>query len=485
MSIEFDLTRRVPADVEAIGIPVSAESIGDPASPLDWSFLDKRGFKAKAGEVMASPGANGEFYVALGVGDAGAVDPSVLRRAAAGFARAARRGSAVALCLLDSLLEDADKAHAAQAIAEGVVLGAYEFDEYKSESEPNTISEVAVVGTGGKRIQAALRRGSAVAEGVKFTCDLVNEPGGSLTPRKLAQAAGDMADRVGLDVEVYDEKRIRSEKLGALLGVNRGSTEPARLVRLTYEPTNARSSLALVGKGITFDAGGLSIKTIEGMSTMKSDMSGAATVMGAMSVLPAIGTRTKVTAYLPMTDNMLGGDAMRPGDILTARNGKTIEVLNTDAEGRLILADALALAGEDDPDAIVDIATLTGACMVALGTKIAGLMGSDDGLVDQIETAAERAGERVWHLPLPGDYRKQLDSSVADMKNVGTRHGGALTAALFLREFVPGEIPWAHLDIAGPAFADAVDGENPKGATGFGVRTILELVSAFTKPKKG
>ncbi|KAA0233627.1 MAG: putative cytosol aminopeptidase [Acidimicrobiales bacterium] len=483
MPIDFELTRQVPPDAEAVGIPVAADALGSSDSPLDRSFLEKRGFKAKAGEVMACPGAEGGFFVAVGVGEAGNVDPAVLRRAAAGFARVARREQVVALCLLDALPEGADKARGAQAVAEGVALGAYEFDEYKSESEPSAISTVAVVGTGGKRIKAALDRGAAVADGVAFARDLANEPGGSLTPRRLAEAATDMAKRVGLAFEVLDEKRIRAEKLGALLGVNRGSAEPARFVKLVFEPPSARSSLALVGKGITFDAGGLSIKTAEQMSAMKGDMSGAATVMGAMSVLPAIGARTEVTAYLPMTDNMLGGDAMRPGDVLTARNGKTIEVLNTDAEGRLILADALALASEDRPDAIVDVATLTGACAVALGTRIAGLMGNGTGLVEQVEAAAGRAGERVWRLPLPEDYRRQLDSNVADLKNVGTRHGGALTAALFLREFVAEGIPWAHLDIAGPAFADAVDGENPKGATGFGVRTLIELVASFTKPK--
>ena len=231
---------------------------------------------------------------------------------------------------------------------------------------------------------------------------------------------------------------------------------------------------------MTFDAGGLSIKTGQGMMDMKMDMGGAAAVVGAMSVLPAVAPRCRVRAYLPMTDNMLGGDATRPGDVLTLRNGKTIEVLNTDAEGRLVLADALSLASEAKPDAIVDLATLTGACMVALGPRIAGLMGRDDGFLARVEEASTRTGERVWRLPLPVDYRSMVDSSVADMKNIGGSYGGALTAGLILGEFVADGIPWAHLDIAGPAFADGDDGEVVTGGTGFGVRLLVDLACTFT-----
>ena len=265
--------------------------------------------------------------------------------------------------------------------------------------------------------------------------------------------------------------------------MNRGSTLPPRLVELTYTPKGkAKGFLALVGKGITFDAGGLSIKTGQGMMTMKCDMGGAAAVIGAMSVLKDLEVPCKVKAWVPMTDNMLGGDATRPGDVLTIRNGKTIEVLNTDAEGRLILADGLSLASEAKPDAIVDLATLTGACMVALGPKIAGLMSNNDDWVEQIESASANTGEQVWHLPLPPEYRKHVDSSVADMKNIGIPYGGALTAGLILQEFVGEGIPWAHLDIAGPAFTDADDAETVKGGTGFGVRLLADLASNFTAP---
>ena len=246
---------------------------------------------------------------------------------------------------------------------------------------------------------------------------------------------------------------------------------------MTYTPEAPIASVALVGKGITFDSGGLSIKPAEGMMTMKCDMGGAAAVIAAMCALPALGVDVKVTSYTPMTDNMLGGDAQRPGDVIRSRNGTTIEVLNTDAEGRLILADALALASEDQPDAIVDLATLTGACMIALGDRIAGVMGNDDDLVDQLCDAGDNSGERFWPLPLPPEYRKLIDSSVADVKNIGSRLGGALTAGLFLQEFVGEGIPWAHLDIAGPAFSDEVDAEIGKGGTGFGVRTLIEWLS--------
>jgi leucyl aminopeptidase len=281
---------------------------------------------------------------------------------------------------------------------------------------------------------------------------------------------------------VHDEAAIKRLKLGGLLGVNRGSAQPPRFVELTYEPAGrATGTLALVGKGITFDSGGLSIKTGQGMMTMKCDMGGAAAVLAEMTVLPVVKPRARVRAFVPMTDNMTGPDATRPGDVLRIRNGKSVEVLNTDAEGRLILADALSLASEAKPDAIVDLATLTGACMVALGPSIAGLMG-DETWVAQVRAAADRAGERVWPLPLPADYRKQLDSPVADLKNIGGQYGGSLTAGLFLKEFVGNGTAWAHLDIAGPAFLDAEDGENPKGASGFGVRLLVELARSFEKP---
>jgi leucyl aminopeptidase len=323
--------------------------------------------------------------------------------------------------------------------------------------------------------------------------DLVNEPAGAMTPRRLADVARDLADRHGLSVTVLDEVAIASEGLGGLAGVAQGSEEPPRLIELVYQPSTPAPgvgdghvpTIALVGKGITFDSGGLSIKTADGMMTMKTDMSGAAAVLATMSALADLAVGSKVVAIVPTTENMPGGRAIKPGDVLKIRNGKTIEVLNTDAEGRLILADGLSLATEARPDAIVDLATLTGACVVALGGQIAGLMGNNDDLVGQVRAASDRAGELVWHLPLPAEYRKSIESEVADMKNISSPAGagGALTAGLILSEFVDG-VPWAHLDIAGPARSDADEGYTRKGGTGFGVRTLIELLSQFEPPRR-
>jgi leucyl aminopeptidase len=371
----------------------------------------------------------------------------------------------------------------AQAIAEGIVLGAYRYTELKSDPEPNRIASLLVVGKG-KRVEAALERGRAIGEAVCVARDLVNQPGGTLTPTAFAARAEELAAAGGFSAEVLDRAAIENHKLGGLLGVNRGSDEEPRFVKLAWEGERPRATLALVGKGITFDSGGLSLKPTDSMVGMKGDMAGAAAVLATFSALDAVRPPVRVLGFLPLTDNMPGGDATRVGDVLRIRDGTTVEVLNTDAEGRLVLADALSLAGEAEPDAIVDLATLTGACVVALGTGIAGLMGNHDGFVGQVRAAADAAGEPVWPLPLPDDLRRQLDSEVADMKNVGTgRWGGALIAGLFLRRFVPDGTPWAHVDIAGPAYADEAYTETPKGGTGFGVRSLLRLLSDFRKPR--
>ena len=288
-----------------------------------------------------------------------------------------------------------------------------------------------------------------------------------------------------MTVEVWDEQRIVDERLGGLLGVARGSAEPPRLLKVAYEPADPVTvdgrvpHVVLVGKGITFDSGGLSLKTPDGMITMKTDMSGAAAVLAAVSACGDLGVRVRVTAIAPTTENMPGGRATKPGDVLTIRNGRTIEVLNTDAEGRLVLADGLSLATEMQPDAIIDLATLTGACVVALGMSIAGVFGSDDALVGRVRAASDRAGEGTWQLPLPEEYRSHIDSEIADMKNIGKgAQAGAISAALLLAEFV-GEVPWVHLDIAGPARSDEDSGILTKGGTGFGVRTLLELLENY------
>ncbi len=363
-----------------------------------------------------------------------------------------------------------------------MVLGAYQFLDYKRDGKPTKLTKVTVVGEGGADVRAALTRGSVIAEAVVWTRDLVNQPALAKPPAEVAAEARKLLRGRGVTVQVLDVAQLRQQRLGGVLGVGQGSEQAPRFLKLTYSPTGARGkALAFVGKGVVFDSGGLSLKTGAGMETMKCDMSGAAAVIGAMSALRDLGVETKVTGYVPLVENMPSGTAIRPGDVLRIRNGKTVEVLNTDAEGRLILADALSLASEDKVAAVVDLATLTGACVVALGEKIAGLMGNDDAWIDQVRGAADRVGERVWPLPLPADYRRGIDSSVADMKNVGPREGGALTAGIFLQEFVDG-VPWAHLDIAGPAFLSSDDGYLPKGGTGFGVRTLLELAEHFEPP---
>ena len=481
------LVATAPPDAEVIGVPVFAglevTAAGD--AVLDVGHLRARGYEAKVGEVVTLPGADGATVIAVGVGPRRDVDAEVIRRASGVLARAAAKRSAVVSHLLEALPDDADKARAAQAATEGSLLATYRFTRFKSEPTPVALAEITIVGKGGKRATAAAERGAAVAEAVALARDLVNTPPGDLSPAALAKAATDVADRVGLLAEVIDEKQARKLGLGGIVGVGQGSDNPPRLVKLTYEPAKpARHTLALVGKGITFDSGGLSIKPADGMMSMKNDMGGAAAVLAAMSVLPAVAPSTRVIGYLCAAENMPSGKAIRPGDVLRISNGTTVEVLNTDAEGRLVLADGLAMAVRDGADAIVDLATLTGACVVALGDKVAGQMGNHDGFGEQVRDAAARAGEAVWHLPLPGEYRKLLDSDVADLKNVtGGRNAGALTAGLFLQEFVDGT-PWVHLDIAGTVSTSEDNGYVTKGATGFAVRTLVELVSSFRKPAR-
>ncbi|MGI9120480.1 MAG: leucyl aminopeptidase [Acidimicrobiales bacterium] len=505
MSLSVTTSRRLPDAVGVIGVPVARGPVlvGE-GHGLELDQLTTRGFEGKVGESLALAGPGQSTVVALGVGDADEVGVDVLRRAAAALVRAAWKRTAAATTLLDAVPAGGDRAAAAGALAEGAGLAAYRFTRYKSDPDPCRLASLAIVsaldsanddGTTGDdatagdatagdttagTLAAAVERAGVVVEAVCLARDLVNEPAGSLNPSDLADRATEVGRRVGLDVEVIDEVEAADLGLGGLLGVARGSDQPPRLIKLTYDPPGPaadRPTVALVGKGITFDSGGLSIKSAEGMMTMKTDMGGGAAVIAAMSALPSLSPEVRVVGFVPATENMPGGRAIKPGDVLTTRNGTTVEVLNTDAEGRLVLADGLALAVEEEPDAIIDLATLTGACITALGSKIAGLMGNDDGLVEAVRAAAERAGEPAWPLPLPKDYRKQIDSEVADLKNIGGRSAGALTAGLFLQEFV-GEVPWAHLDIAGPSRSDDDDGPVAKGATGTGVRTLLELLCA-------
>ena len=485
MPITVHAVRSVPKAATASIALVTSNAVQAGIDGFEAAVLDMAGFEGKADQVHLQP-ADGGFAGLAGVGPAADATAATIRRVGAAVARSCSRHARVAVRLPGGIGVDGPAAR--QALAEGVILGGYRYTALKSSTNGDDdssgtpkLARVDIVGSTSAAAKDALQRGAAIAGAVCLARDLSNEPGGSLTAPAFAEKTAAMAREAGLECKVWTTEDIEAAGLGGVLGVNRGSSQPPRFVELTYEPEGSpTATLAFVGKGITFDAGGLSIKTAQGMMMMKMDMCGAAAIIGAMSVLEAVAAPVRVKAYLPMTDNMLGGDATRPGDVLTIRNGKTIEVLNTDAEGRLILADALSLACEEDPDAIVDLATLTGACMVALGPSIAGMMGNDESFIDQVRAAADRAGERVWHLPLPADYAKQVESTVADMKNIGGPHGGTLTAGLILQQFVDDDIPWVHLDIAGPARAESDDGEISKGGTGFGVRTLVELASTFT-----
>jgi leucyl aminopeptidase len=477
-----------PADLLAVGVfadlepdPGAAEAIdglGTPIRPL----LEGRGFSGKAGEAVALstlgllPAAT---LLLVGLGERDKVDAETLRRAGGVVVREAR-GAKHAVSTLPQALAG-DQGAGVRAVTEAVLLAAYRFDKYKASpggsdgnKRPSLERLELVVGEGADAgaLERELTAGRVCAAATNLARDLVNEPANNLHPADLAAAAASAVEGKGVTVAVKDEDELAAEGFGGIVGVGQGAAHPPRLVELRYEPEGARGRVVLVGKGITFDSGGLSLKPPDAMVTMKTDMSGAATVVGVMSALQDLGVEVAVTGYLASAENMPSGQAIRPGDVLKMKNGKTVEVLNTDAEGRLVMADALALGAASQPDAIVDVATLTGACMVALGKRYAGLMSNDDGLADELLEAAGAAGEQTWRLPLPEEYRKELDSEVADLKNIGDRWGGALTAGLFLQEFVDGR-PWAHLDIAGPARRDSEDDYIGKGASGAAVRTLL------------
>ena len=414
----------------------------------------------------------------VGFGKASDVDFDTWRKAGA---RARKEASAVgAQEIAVFFAPDKDPDAAAGAVVEGVTLASYRFNKYRSNSAAATqLKSLTLLKPGLKRTPSLERSVGTVAQilpGVFLARDLVNEPPSVTTARFLGEQALRHCQGRGLSVEVWGKKKIEAMSLAGLLAVNRGSYEEPRFIKIHYQPSGkARKKVALIGKGITFDSGGLSLKPARSMETMKLDMAGGAAVIGAMSRLPFLSPDIEVTGYVPATDNLPGGNAQKPGDVIRYLNGKTIEVLNTDAEGRLILADALALAAKQKPDYMINLATLTGACMVALGTGVAGLFSNHQPLADNLMRCARDAGEKLWQLPLVKEYHEGLKSSVADMKNVAGPHGGAITAALILQEFVD-NIPWAHLDIAGPAFAETETPICTKGGTGFGVRTLLKFL---------
>ncbi|CUR57587.1 putative cytosol aminopeptidase [metagenome] len=472
-------------EAAVLGILVATSGDAPADLGIERSGLEANAFTGEVGQALLVPRASGLPVVAVGVGDPADLDVTALRNAAAAFANGVSAHGSLAIALPDTAGMTA--AAAAQAVVEGVLLSRYEYAALKSKAVREPIAELFLITaqTSAEEARAGADRGTTYSRVTSMARDLANSPPAHLTATRMAEAAQTVGADTGLDVEVFDKDALVELGCGGLLGVNKGSSEPPRMIKLTYRPADAAPDaprLTFVGKGIMYDSGGISLKPADGThATMKNDMTGAGDVLSAMSALRELACPTVVTGYLMCTDNMPSGTALGMGDVLTIRGGKTVEVLNTDAEGRLVMSDALVLATEEGADAVVDIATLTGASMRALGTEIATVNGNHQGLIEQIKVAAESTDEPVWQLPLAKRYLPQIASDIADINNLGGPNGGAITAALFLAEFV-GDTPWAHLDIAGTAQAEAAQAWRPKGCTGFGARLLVDLAMSFSKP---
>ena len=424
--------------------------------------------KMVSGGRLAAP-----LIAAVGVGpEAAAGDLEALRRAAG----AAVRSLASATVRTIGLAMPAQDAARAEAVALGALLGGYAFGRYRGDGHGLPGPELILLAPGDAAAEA-VARAEVLGAGVALVRDLVNTSPSHLYPETFAAEAGKVAAEHGLEIDVLDDAALRASGYGGIIGVGQGSVHPPRLVRLACHHPGAAKTVVFAGKGITFDSGGLSLKPAKGMEAMKSDMSGAAAVLAALSAIATLRPAVNVVGYLPLAENMPGAGAQRPSDVITIYGGTTVEVLNTDAEGRLVLADVLARSAEDSPDLVVDVATLTGAQLIALGRRVGAVMANEDELRDGVVDAARRAGEAMWPMPLPEELRRGLDSKVADLANVsGEREGSMLTAGIFLREFVPAGVRWAHLDIAGPAYNDAEPyGYTPRGGTGAAVRTLVQI----------
>ena len=492
MDVKFRDTSVEAIAADLLVLPVAEKEFDKPPlRALDRRLRGKLRERIRSGKFSGAEGSlllyptsgmvPSAHLLLIGLGGAKDEEINTWRKIAAQSRKEASAIGAENIALFFAPRQSSD--NVAGAIVEGLLLASYQFNKYRSNSKiPAGLNSLTLFKPGLKRSAAmdkSIKAAQEMIPGVLLARNLVNEPPSIATARFLGEQAQRHCRGRGLSVEVWDKKKIAAMKLAGLLAVNRGSHEEPRFIKIHYKPAGkAKKKVALIGKGITFDSGGLSLKPAKSMETMKLDMSGGAAVIGAMSRLPQLGLNIEVTGYVPATDNLPGGNAQKPGDIIRYQNGKTIEVLNTDAEGRLILADALALAAQQKPDYMINLATLTGACMTALGTQVGGIFSNHQPLADQLLRSAGESGEKLWQLPLVKEYREQIKSSVADMKNIGGSHGGAITAALILQEFVD-EIPWAHLDIAGPAFAESDNAICPKGGTGFGVRTLLKFLSTL------
>lgn len=475
--------------VDMLFVPVCQDDSMDDVPGLDAAVGGEIGRARRAGEFRGKPY---EFFISrlvddrwkcgrlalVGAGARSDLDVERLRRVAAACSYTATLRSIESVAFL--MRAGFDPWVGAQAAADGLSSAEFDSGVYKKREdiEGRFPLRVSVVAPGKDRAQLAraVARGRSIGQCANLARSLANEPGNILTPTEFAARVQSVTSSAGLEVDVLDEARIRSLKMGLLLGVAQGSSQPPRLVVIRHNPPGAPETpvLGFIGKGVTFDSGGISIKPAEGMDRMKDDMSGGAAVAAAMRALALLKGPHRVIGLIPMTENMPGGRALRPGDVLTSASGKTVEIVNTDAEGRLVLGDALWYAQQLGATHLVDMATLTGACMVALGRTASGLFGAPEEWIQTVRAAAARAGDQVWPLPLFDEYREQLKSEIADMVNAGGRPAGAITAAWFLKEFVEGR-SWAHLDIAGTAWAEERKAYQPKGATGVGVRLLVEL----------
>jgi leucyl aminopeptidase len=446
---------------------------------LTRAQLAAMGFEGRCCSTLALPPAarSKTARVLVGIGAVKDLDENTMRNIGAAAARACSRHASMATSIAGA--GRLDRRAAAKVFVEGAALALHRWADLKHDKSSVPALRKVVLLSADAQVRTGIAEGTAVATAVCTARDHANTPPSHLTATRFAREAVAIAKKSGLRATVYDKKQLQAMGCGGIVGVNAGSVEPPRVVKLVWAPAGAKKKVVLVGKGVMYDSGGISLKPSDAShASMKMDMSGAAAVLGTMSALRALKVKTQVTAYLMCTDNLPSGSAMKLGDVLTFRNGKTAEIHNTDAEGRLILADGLSLGAETKPDAMVDIATLTGACMAALGKKMAGVLGNNQGVVDQLLASSRRTDELIWQLPLFQDYRALLDSNVADMKNVGGPYGGAITASLFLNEFTGG-IPWAHLDIAGPMEADGDNGWLNRGATAFGTRLLIDFVANF------
>ncbi len=492
ISVSKGLLEETPANVlvlnlfEGVKIPAGATGAIDIALDglISKFIIAKEGFDGKFGKMYLLPTYGkiaAEKVLLVGLGKNKDFTPNRLRELSAKIIKKCRKmGNAkkVISVLHGAGIGGYDPEICARMITEGTLIGSYSFDKYKTEKSSKKVDEFVIVDMveeNCKKAKAGIKKGKIIGSALNFARDLSNEQPAYATPSKLAEIAQSFKD---LDVKVYDKEEIEKMGMGAFLGVARGSSQPPKFIHMHYKGSNQKliqRKIAIIGKGICFDSGGLDIKPPSSMLNMKDDMSGAAAVLGVMSVLKDLKPNCEVHGIIAACENMPGCSAYKPGDVLTAKNGKTIEVDNTDAEGRLTLADALCYACELDVDEVIDIATLTGACVVALGSAASGIMGNHQPTIDKLIKCANSGGEKMWQLPMFDEYKESLQSDVADMRNTGSRMGGAQIAGIFLQNFVK-KVHWAHIDVAGTAFLDKPQNEFPKGATGAGVRTLINYL---------